>query len=58
MFYGGILAETQPFFVANLVIFSHTFHTLYLLKFTCFELYSEGRMEEDTRREAARAWET
>jgi hypothetical protein len=29
MFYGGISAETQPFFVANLVIFSHAFHTLY-----------------------------
>jgi hypothetical protein len=43
MFYGGILAETQPFFVANLVIFSHAFHTLYLLKFTRFELYSVAR---------------
>jgi hypothetical protein len=40
MFYGGISAETQPFFVANSVIFSHAFHTLYLLKFTHFGLYS------------------
>jgi hypothetical protein len=41
MFYGGISAETQPFFVANSVIFSHGFHTLYLLKFTRFGLYSD-----------------
>jgi hypothetical protein len=41
MFYGGISAETQPFFVANSVIFSHAFHMLYLLKFTCFGLYSD-----------------
>jgi hypothetical protein len=40
MFYDGISAETQPFFIANSVIFSHAFHTLYLLKFTRFGLYS------------------
>jgi hypothetical protein len=42
MFYGGISAETQPFFVANSVIFSHAFHMLYLLKFTYFGLYSDN----------------
>jgi hypothetical protein len=40
MFYGGISPETQLFFVANSVIFSYAFHTLYLLKFTRFGLYS------------------
>jgi hypothetical protein len=41
MFYGGISPETQLFFVANSVIFSHASHTLYLLKFTRFGLYSD-----------------